>query len=46
MTASLILSLRVTLMALAVVAPAGAALGWWLARSRGPLRAQIGRAHV
>ncbi len=30
--ASLLLSLRVTLAALAVVIPAGVALGWWLAR--------------
>ena len=32
MIASLLLSLRVTLAALAVVIPAGVALGWWLAR--------------
>jgi molybdate transport system permease protein len=33
--ASLLLSLRVTLAALAVVVPAGVALGWWLARGSG-----------
>ncbi len=35
MIASLLLSLRVTLAALAVVVPAGVALGWWLARGSG-----------
>lgn len=41
MSGPLLLSLRVTLTALAVVAPAGIALGWWLARGRGPLRALV-----
>jgi len=39
--ASLLLSLRVTLAALAVVIPAGAALGWWLARARSGWRRTI-----
>lgn len=41
MSGPLLLSLRVTLAALAVVAPAGVALGWWLARGRGWARAVV-----
>ncbi len=35
------LSLRVTVLALALVVPMGGAIGWWLSRARGPMRAVL-----
>ena len=35
------LSLGVTALALALVVPVGGAMGWWLSRARGPLRAVL-----